>query len=120
MPSSFFFNFEIFLFEGYLNAIHEYVNLNTQSFVSKIHIANIQLSLLIQVIIHIYMEMSQGNSLYSYLKQTKNVFCFFYKMGEQEGRTGPVWGQVVGKGYGRVNMVQIWCTPCMQIENGIC
>jgi hypothetical protein len=32
--------------------------------------------------------MSQGNSLYSYLKQIK-MFCFvlFYKTGEQEGGT---------------------------------
>jgi hypothetical protein len=37
------------------------------------------------VIIHIYMEMSQGNSLCSYFKQTKISFFFFYKIGEQEG-----------------------------------
>jgi hypothetical protein len=36
------------------------------------------------------MEMLQGNSLYSYLKQTKCHF-FFYKMGPQESRTGPAW-----------------------------
>jgi hypothetical protein len=36
------------------------------------------------------MEMSKGNSLYSYL--LKNVFFFsFKKIGEQESRTGPVW-----------------------------
>jgi hypothetical protein len=39
------------------------------------------------------MEMSQGNSLCSYLKQTKmSFFSFFYKIGEQEGWTGPSWG----------------------------
>jgi hypothetical protein len=32
------------------------------------------------VIIHIYIEMSQGNCLYSYLKQTKMPFFFFYKL----------------------------------------
>jgi hypothetical protein len=38
----------------------------------------------IQVIIHIYMEISQGNSLCSYLKQTKMSFK------KQESKTGPV------------------------------
>jgi hypothetical protein len=37
------------------------------------------------------MEMSQGNSLCSYLKQTK---MSFFKNREQEGKTGPVWGLV--------------------------
>jgi hypothetical protein len=35
------------------------------------------------------MEMSQGNSLYSYLKQIK--MSFFYKNGEQECIIGLVW-----------------------------
>jgi hypothetical protein len=38
------------------------------------------------------MEMSHRNPLYSYLKQTKMSFFLFYKIREQEGRTGPVWG----------------------------
>jgi hypothetical protein len=54
----------------------------------------------IGAIIHIYMEISQGNSLcsYLYLKQTKMSFFsfifsfFFYNIGEEEGRTGPVVG----------------------------
>jgi hypothetical protein len=46
----------------------------------------------IWVIIHIYMEMSQRNSLCSYLKQTKISFFFFYKTGEQEGGTDPISG----------------------------
>jgi hypothetical protein len=37
----------------------------------------------------INMEMSQGNSLCSYLKQTRMSFFFIYKIGEQEGRAGP-------------------------------
>jgi hypothetical protein len=37
------------------------------------------------------MEISQWTSLYSYLKLTKTLF-FFSKNGEQEGKTGPVWG----------------------------
>jgi hypothetical protein len=53
--------------------------------------------------IHIYMEISQGNSLHSYfyLKQDK-MSCFsfylfslfFYKIREQKGGTGPAlcWG----------------------------
>jgi hypothetical protein len=36
------------------------------------------------------MEMSQGNSLYSYLKQ--KIHFVFYRNGEQEGRTGSAWG----------------------------
>jgi hypothetical protein len=48
------------------------------------------------------MEMSQGNPLYRYLKQTKmSFFFFFYKTREQEGRTGPVWG-LVPVGVGRM------------------
>jgi hypothetical protein len=46
-----------------------------------------------QIIIHIYMEMSQENSLYCDLKQTKMSIFFFYRIGEQEGRTGPAWGR---------------------------
>jgi hypothetical protein len=55
----------------------------------------------VEVIIHICMEMSQGNSLCSYLKQTKMSIFFFYKIREQEGRTGPVWRLVP---VGRRNM----------------
>jgi hypothetical protein len=52
------------------------------------------------------MEMSQGNSLYSYVKKQKCHFFFLLqKNGEQEGRTDPVWGvstsrrrEDVGKG----------------------
>jgi hypothetical protein len=70
------------------------------------------------VIIHIYMEISQGTSLCNY-PNLKQVSCFsflsflffFYKLREQEGRTGPVqrggllWGrwEVVGKADKRVN-----------------
>jgi hypothetical protein len=73
------------------------------------------------------MEMSQGNSLCNYLKQTKMSFFFFYKIGEQEGRTGPAWGvgtsgrrEEVGKGCGRVNMVQILCTHGCKWKNETC
>jgi hypothetical protein len=42
------------------------------------------------------MEMLQGNFLCSYLKQAKMSFFFlsffFYKIGDQEGGIGSVWG----------------------------
>jgi hypothetical protein len=73
------------------------------------------------VVIHICMETTQGNSLYSYLylKLAKTscfssyLLCFFfYEIGEQEGRTGSAGkvrggvigtsrrGEVAGKGVG--------------------
>jgi hypothetical protein len=76
----------------------------------------------VRVIIHIYMEMSQGNSLRSYLKQTKMSFFFSFTKSENRCRTGPAvagregWigargrGKVIGKVYKMVNMVQILCT----------
>jgi hypothetical protein len=38
------------------------------------------------------MEVPQGNFLNSYPKQVKMSFFFFYKIRQQEGRTGSVWG----------------------------
>jgi hypothetical protein len=71
------------------------------------------------------MEMSQGNSLYSYLKQTK--MSFFYKSGEQEGITGSVFvvgisgkGEDVERGCRRVNMVPILYTHVCKWKNGTC
>jgi hypothetical protein len=49
----------------------------------------------IEVIIHIYMEISQENSMCSYLyfKQEKMTFFFlFYSIKSKEGRTGPAQG----------------------------
>jgi hypothetical protein len=55
----------------------------------------------IGVVTHIYMEATKGNSLcsYLYLKLAKTpcfsyyLLCFFfYKIGEQEGRTSSAWG----------------------------
>jgi hypothetical protein len=50
------------------------------------------------------MEISQWNSLYNYLTQTKMPFD---KIRKQEGKTGPVWrlvpvgkGRIQGKGVG--------------------
>jgi hypothetical protein len=37
------------------------------------------------------MEMSRGNFLCDYLKQTKLLFFFIYNIKEQEGGTGPAW-----------------------------
>jgi hypothetical protein len=41
------------------------------------------------------MEMSQGNSLYSYFKEAKMSFfpLFFYKIGDQESKTGRTCGR---------------------------
>jgi hypothetical protein len=71
--------------------------------------------------VHVYMEISQGNSLYSYLKQTK--FPFPYKNGEHEVRICLVWmfvtnarGEDVGIGYRRMNMVEILCTHICKWE----
>jgi hypothetical protein len=61
--------------------------------------------------------MSQANSLYSYLKKTKMSF-FFYKIREQEGRIGPIWGLVpVGRGrmQGKGIGVWIWCKYCVHM-----
>jgi hypothetical protein len=71
-----------------------------------------------QVIIHIYMEITQGNSLCSYLKQTEMSVL---KNREQGGKTGPVWGlaQVEGedirKVHRKVNMVEYYV---LMYENG--
>jgi hypothetical protein len=49
------------------------------------------------------MEMSQGNSMCNYLRQTNMSLIFFYKIRGQEGGTDPVWGVGIsgdGKGYG--------------------
>jgi hypothetical protein len=55
----------------------------------------------IGVIIHVYVEIPQGNSLcsYLYLKQAKmschsfSLFSFFFhKIGQQEGKTSPAQG----------------------------
>jgi hypothetical protein len=62
------------------------------------------------------MEISKGNSLYSYLKKHKCHF-FFYKIREQEGRTNSVWkdwyqwerGGYRERAWG-VNVRQILCT----------
>jgi hypothetical protein len=45
----------------------------------------------IWVIIYMYSEISQCNSMYNSLKQTK--MPFFLKNREQKVKTGPVWGQ---------------------------
>jgi hypothetical protein len=66
----------------------------------------------IRVIIHVYIEISQGNSLYSYLNQTKMSF-FFQKqrIGRQNRSCLEDWYQWVGenilKGCRRSNMVEI-------------
>jgi hypothetical protein len=75
----------------------------------------------ISVIIHIYMEISQGNALCSYLyfKQTKMSFFFSLQNRRTGGwnRSFPEMGagtrgreEVARKGSRREDMVQILCT----------
>jgi hypothetical protein len=91
----------------------------------------------IWVIIHIYMEISQGNSLcslcsYLYLKQGKMsfflLFPFFHfsstkseDRGQNRSCRGavsvPVLGDVAGKGCRRVNTVQILCAHICKWKN---
>jgi hypothetical protein len=73
----------------------------------------------------IYMEVPQGNSLCSYLKQAKmsSLFTFFCKIGELEAGTDLAWewgseldtsggGEEVGKGCKRA----IWCKYCVHMN----
>jgi hypothetical protein len=78
----------------------------------------------IEVIIHIYMELSQGNSLcsYFYLKQAKNIISsFFFSSTESENRRTDERvvinerGKVKGKGGRRVNTVQNTCTQTIPV-----
>jgi hypothetical protein len=62
------------------------------------------------------MEMSQGNSLYIFLKKPKMLFCFVQN-GEQKGRAGSAWrigtsgiGEKVEIVFRRVNIMPIFCT----------
>jgi hypothetical protein len=67
------------------------------------------------------MEMSQGNSLCSYIKQTKKSLFFFYKFGEQEGGTGSGTGLVPvggGRRWGKDEGRCKYCV-CMYINGKI-
>jgi hypothetical protein len=73
------------------------------------------------------MEMSQGNSLCSYLKQTKMYFFFLlqnWRTGRQEQVQFGGWNQWedddVGKEFGRVNMAKILCTHVCKWKNDTC
>jgi hypothetical protein len=73
---------------------------------------------------HIYMEISQGNSLCTILNQQKCHFYFFYKIKEQKGRTGLIRGvgtsgkgEEEGKGCWRVNIMQILYTHVCKLKN---
>jgi hypothetical protein len=61
------------------------------------------------------------------LNKQKCYFFFFYKIREQKGRTGPVWGtgasgkgEDVGKGCRRVNMAQILYIHICKWKNETC
>jgi hypothetical protein len=77
---------------------------------------------------NIHIEMSQGNSLYSYLKETKMSFFFsFTKLQNRRAEQALSWGwyqcgrvEDVGKGFTRVNMVQILCTHVCKWKNEAC
>jgi hypothetical protein len=63
---------------------------------------------LIVVVVQIYMEMSQGNSLcsYLYLKQAKMSFFFLFTSTKSEKKRAEQVGDgVIPVGGGRVNMV---------------
>jgi hypothetical protein len=72
------------------------------------------------------MELSQGNSLGSYLKQTKISFFSYTKLENRRveqvllGRVGTSGMEEVGKGYGRVHIVQILCTHVCKWKNETC
>jgi hypothetical protein len=83
----------------------------------------------IWVIIHIYMEMSQGNFLCSCLKLTKlSIFFSLLQSQRTGGKNRSCMGEVgtsgrgdeVGKGYGRVNMVQVLCIHVYKWKNDAC
>jgi hypothetical protein len=75
-----------------------------------------------------YIHGNVTRKLCSYLKQIEmSSFPLFYKIGEQEGRTGPVRGigtsgsgKEVGKECQRVNIVQIVCTHVCRWKKGAC
>jgi hypothetical protein len=80
----------------------------------------------IQVLIHIYMEISQGNSLCNYFKQTEmSLFLpFFFFTKSYNRRVEQVlqglwyqWWGGGGKGCGRVNIVQILCIHVYKWKN---
>jgi hypothetical protein len=74
-----------------------------------------------------YMEVSQRYFLCSYLKQVK---CYFFSFTKLENRKAEqVLGRVVstsgsgeevGKGLGRVNILQILCTHVYKWKNETC
>jgi hypothetical protein len=73
------------------------------------------------------MELSQGNSLYSYLKQTKILWCFLQDQRIGVGRMYLAWGvgtrmrwKNVGRGYRRVNMLPVFCTYVYKWKNETC
>jgi hypothetical protein len=56
-----------------------------------------------------------------------SFFFFFYKNGEQEGKTGSGWGigtsgsgEGIKKGCKRVNMMEMLCTHVCKWINGTC
>jgi hypothetical protein len=81
----------------------------------------------IGVVTHVYMEMSQGNSLYSYLKQTNMSFFFLLQNCRTVGQNGSClggWYQWEGEEAGKVckvaNMVETLGTHGCKWKNETC
>jgi hypothetical protein len=72
------------------------------------------------------MEMSQGNSLYSYLKQKRHFFFFIKTENRRAEQVLPGGvgtsgrGEVAEKGCRKVNIVQILCTHVCKWKNETC
>jgi uncharacterized Fe-S cluster-containing MiaB family protein len=73
------------------------------------------------------MALSQVNSLYNYLKQTKISFFLFIKSENRRAEQVlsevlvAVWkGEEVEKGCGMMNMVEILCTHVCKWKSGTC
>jgi hypothetical protein len=82
---------------------------------------------MMMLIIHIYVEMSQENALYSNLKPAKPSFFIFTKLENRRVKQvlpGEVVtherGEDIGKGCRRVNIVQILCTHECKWKNDTC
>jgi hypothetical protein len=85
---------------------------------------------LIWVIVHTYMEISQGNSLCSFCSKKQKCHFFLFSSTKPENRKAEQvllekgcyqWEREVAEKAGsRVNIVQILCTDIYRCKNDIC